>query len=356
MIAVSTPLRRRGLQRGEKTARARNQFPQAEFVLREISLEKSMWRRLLPTLNALSPKLSAVRPGLAFIDAELPAQLETFVREAHIHAGRAPWRTTALFAALTAVPGEVRTVTADGLEAFLDACPLGILHELGPECAAALDVDADMLAKLPLFGFTTLGSVRRLSRRHLQAQFGASGAALFDLLDSVRADSVLPDYRPPTEIRRRLRLEFDACEPCELLPQVRRLLLQAVDELGDLRCGLVTLELERSDGCVATAAKLLKEPTGDADILLGVLRALLPGLLDGQAVDVVVLRLGSLANARFVQERLLDRRVLVDAVAAPVLRRFPHGLKQAEIENPDAYLPEDGVRLRPWPLAVPARR
>lgn len=362
IVSASAALRRAGLRTEEHLERARALFPEGRFYPRDPALEEAMWEDLLLLLNSIAPHLKSLRPGWALLQ---PWDINAFKSlGASLHAGmgvaHAP--STAMIAALQAEPGGIVEVPERSTTEFLARSPVALLVDLG--------FAEETVERLTLFGLITVGAVEHLSRRHLQAQFGESeGGGLFRFLhpDTDVADRAIPLYQPPPVIKVSHRFEGPAEEPGEVAPLLRELIRQGSLQLGGLLVQRLTVRLHRDNPLQNSrhdndpsaererrASRVLKAPTAQPRAILTNAEILLRSLLSaGYSVSKIDLELGALVQPTVIQGDLFfNRNDLYEAVKQ-IHRRYPNVLFRAVIVDPDAYLPENAVRLESYPDIPP---
>ncbi len=268
-----------------------------------------------------------------------------------------------------------RVILPDDVKAFLADLPMSALLEL-PD-ALAIASFAEMMAALEASGIRTLGQVQRLSADALTRRFGVDGAALAVLADG-------HDMRPfcprVTESWIGARL---VCDPPLLAHQVmvalgplaeRLVLTLAQRELAACKLALV---VESETGKRLQVERRLAHAIGTTRAILDVVERLLTGLLaeanaigaasgvmpdvvlpeSGERYSTVRLRVGGLRPVTAEQRQLWTRgqqqagveRIERLQAALRALRGGKHAdaLLQAELDEPDAVLPEERYRIRP---------
>lgn len=356
IIAASESLRGRGLLIGESLDRARTLFSDASFHQHDPALEGAVWEDILYLLADISPRLRSLAPGWALLDPfDMPAllALNRTLRARIGVASRslAAPRFTAMLAALEAAPGGAVTVGPRDAKRFHDRT--SILH------LASFGFDGEIIERLRLFGLTSIGRLMPLTRRHLVVQFGSVGAALYDLLHPKGSEPPVPLFQPPPAISAEYDFELPAVEPAELLPVLDHLLMELTERLGLLHAQLLTLRLTGggAEG-IRSARRLLKVPTARRDHLRVVAQTILaeimrPGNPDGEPEPVETMRieLGGLVERSGMQGGLFEHRPAVYEAVKSIHRRFPGRLVRAVITDPDAYIPETGIRFEPYPTS-----
>lgn len=349
IIARTHDLRADGLRLGETLERAQSLFPHGNYYAHDPGLDGAIWEDVLYLIADIAPQLEAIAPGWALATPWDEAAFVELARTLGARVGFGPRRTVARIAALQAEPGGIRRVEAATTRAFLDRTTTRHLLELG--------VELEMIERLELFGLYTIGRVTRLERRHLDAQFGDPGVALYRLLHPEGEEPAVAMFQPPPSVAASFDFEYAASEPRDLLPVVDLLVDQTLERLGSLRAQLLTLRLhgEGEEG-VRLMRRVLKAPTARAAHLRVIAKRLLDDMLDGETIDAVTLELGGLVQPTATQGGLFaDRPAVYDSVRA-LHQRFPGRVFRAIIIDVDAYLPEEGVRMKPYPIQAEKRK
>jgi hypothetical protein len=343
IIARTHDLRADGLRIGETLERAQSLFPHGNYYKHDPALDGAIWEDVLYLIADVAPQLDALAPGVAVATPWDEAAFLELARTLEARVGFAPRRFVARIAALQAEPGGVRRVEAATTRPFLEKATVRHLRELG--------VELDLIERLELFGLYTVSRVMRLERRHLEAQIGGPGVELFRLLHPEGEEPAVPMFQPPPSVSATFDYDMAVSEPGELLPVLDLLVEQAIDQLRGLRAQLLTLRLhgEGEDG-VRLMRRVLKAPTARGAHLRVIARRILDEMLDGEAIDAITLELGGLVQPEASQGGLFaDRPAVYDSVRA-LHQRFPGRVFRAIIVDAEAYLPENGVRLEPYPV------
>jgi len=347
-VAACTPAARRaGLAAGDPAERAAEVAPGALVRMRDRPLEMAAWEDAVGRLNRLTPWLEDEGDGRAVLArADLPA-LAALAGEDGLAVGVAPARAHARVASLRAAAGAVVNVRPGGEAAFLRATLVSVLPAAGFE--------EEMPERLGLLGYDTLGAVAKLTRRHLEAQFGGEGRRLHEMLHPAE-DRPVALYRPPPALCATVAFEDGAIEPAVLLPAVDHAAAEAAGALRGLLARRVTVRLSvRGERRPRAAGRVLPEAAGDAGYLALQARGEALRLLDGAEVETVTVELGSLTPGAVVQGRLFRGRPDVYMAVRGVHRRFPGSIRRAIVTLYAAF-PEDTSRLEPYPEAIPTRR
>ena len=326
VVAASPLALDAGVRVGMTSRRAQGRLSSLLVVARDIHRETLAWDEVQRAFYGLTPQVEPATPGLLFahIDAKKAAPL---VRAWHGQGGAAVDRATAHLAALAASPGNLKIIKAGREAAFGDQTRLSLLEAAG--------VGAPTLQRLEWFGWVYVGALRVLSRRQLEEQVGADGAALFRFAQGPRCrDNTRPvsTYTPPDEICTSLGFEFPAREPCEWEGALDQLLQRLGTRLGTRSARTLEVRVETPIAPVC-ARRVLKEPVSDAGALRApALAALSEALSTLLPLPPVILRLEVRLGA---------------LVSAPTQESLFAGEKTARVESPK--------RLRAAPESMEAR-
>lgn len=323
-----------GIRCGDPVGRVKQLCPDAVVVTRSASAERAAWEEVVSSVYGNTPFLYAPRPGLLWADVQSLSSLVSLVASTGLRAGTASERNLALLAAAAAESGGcVQAHTAPRHESLKHIPVTALLN---------LDFAEDMVEKLTLFGLKHMDAVERLTERHLTAQFGGDGRRLSTILHEQVMEGP-PLYLPPPEIRIQHRFD-DACrEPGPLVELAELLAIEAAGRLGNLQCGMLTMEMTLSNGSVITATDILSTATCERRLLSVRARRLLSTMLNkDHYCEYLVVRLRSLSPAPGIQIPMFRQRPDSTAVARAVNRRYPGSIFRIKITDPGAYLPEQG--------------
>jgi hypothetical protein len=296
------------------------------------------------------PHLLSLRPGWALLE---PYDMTALGRTAATLGGAlgvGPRRFIAMLAALEAEAGGSVGVDERDVGSFLERTSVRRL--------AAFGIETETIERLELFGLLTLGRLSGLKRRQLQAQFGRSGSAIHDLLHPTVDDPSIPLFQPPPTLSATYDLEEPSVEPGDLLPVLEHLVHEVTLRLGGLRAHLLTLRLAgRGPGGGGLLRRVLKRPAAAIrPIRAAAVRLLEQMLAPDNPIDAMTVELGGLLRPEVVQESLFDERPLIYETVRLIHRRFPGRLLRATIIDPHSYIPEDGIRLEPYPEIPPEKK
>ncbi len=347
VLAFSKRLRTAGIVEGISSERAERLMPAGTLIRRrDAQLEEAAWEDVLNEINTYTPFMEPDRPGRAYFKPFGMEHVRALSVRMQAQVALAPHRSTAMLAAMRTASGNVVSVRAHHVRAFLDRFEIERLAEIRGFGAAG-DVPSfseDVIEQLPLFGFDTLGAALGLAHRHLKAQFGEDGDRLYWLLHPDDTES-MPLYQPPPAIRRAYEFDQPCSEPGEMLPALEFILKQAAAELKENGAQRVKVTLHDRLRPSIFACRVLPEPSSDPRRLFGTIKTLLGGLLDsGCRVQAVELELTSLRAARPAQQSLFFTRPAAAKAAEAVHRRYPDAIRRPAT-TPDAVFEEERSRL-----------
>lgn len=342
VIARSAGLRTAELTIGTPVARARALAPHAAVIERQPAVEQAVWQNLLTRCYELTPYLQSLRPGLVMADVRSSAGFRQLLHDVHGQGGTASTRTMALLGAFRAAPRTILDVATDDIARFLAAWPVDLLREL--------DIEGETIDKMKLFGMTTLGMLRMLTRRHLEAQFGNDGLRVHDVLATISTHVAVPMYTPPPTIDEDMHFDYPQREPGVIEPHMLLLLRTAYERLGRLRATTIEVRIrDRSKGLVIRTQRILKRPAETLSELNTAASTLLRTLLGPERYCASIgVTLKGLMPPRVDQLAMFAPAPTADDVASAVLRRYPDGVSRARVIADDAYLPEQRFVTERW--------
>jgi protein ImuB len=274
---------------------------------------RALWEDVLDALDAVSPLVDDVRPGLAFLDmrgidggahrwiARVRAALAAFALP--LRCGVAANKIAARAAAYATSDG----ICADGAESAL----------LAPLPVALLDLDDATRERLRLLGIERLGDLARLPHGPFVRRFGAAAAAWHALARGIDRTPFVPRGHA-VAIEAAMFGEGRADDEAQVLFALRVLLARIAADLERCgkRAGTLQLVVELEDGAARIFDVSLATPTAHERAMLDVVRAKLEGATFGSAIvglRVRALRLeeGGEAQALFVADDLDPERIAV---------------------------------------------
>ena len=213
VLHASAAAHRLGVTPGMRLSGARMRVEGLHVVQsREPEIEHA-WETLLRELYAVTPWLEEGRRGRLFLRLEA-REAQALAERYDTRVGVAGACELAELAALSARPGEGRTVAPGGEADFLARLPLRFLKGVG--------VSGKNLTRLHWLGLTTVGELARWNASQIRSYLGEEGNALLPYLHGPYRTRLRP-HRPPEVLQRSLAFEEPAREPHELLPALERL-------------------------------------------------------------------------------------------------------------------------------------
>ena len=224
---------------------------------------------------------------------------------------------------------------------------------------ARLQLDPRLRDPLERLGVRTVGALCDLPAAGVGARFGPAAAELHRLARGAGHDPLQPDQPPETIIATEV-LEEPESDAWRLLFLIKRLLHPLLARLADRlqAVAAVHLELWLADRATTRLCQTLRPaaPTGDAVLLLELVRLRLEGLELAAGVERVVLRLEEV-SAQAISDDLFARQRRRDpAAAARALARVRAELGDGAVVRAEltaAHLPEARVRWVPLTDAAP---
>ncbi|MGB8909517.1 MAG: hypothetical protein WCC84_12290 [Candidatus Cybelea sp.] len=321
-----------------------------EIADRDDGRGRALWEEMLDALDAVSPLVDDVRPGLAFLDMHgiaggVRAQIERtrnvlarFERVMRIGAG--PNKIAARAAAYVADA----TICEPGMERAL----------LAPLPLALLEIDPAVVERLRLLGIERLGDLARLPHGPFVRRFGASAAGWHELAHGIDRRSFVPRGHA-VAIEASIFGEGRATDEAQVFFALRMLLANVCADLD--RCGKragalhLAIELEDADACEFDL--LLALPTAHERTLFEMLRAKLEGTMFAAAI--VGLRLqarqleeGGEEQALFCADDLDPQRVAVTIARLEAAL----GATVARARTRDSHLLEERFVYEPFKLSA----
>ena len=336
-LSLSTDLAAAGATVGEKVERLRHRFPALRVVSRNRTTEAIAWERLLERLNRETPQIYAPEIGRCSCQIKSLAVVEQLARNLDLLVGAGPSKRTAELAAFTAWRGIVNLVDFENPDRWITRLSVQIL--------AHYRFTPAMIERLELLGLVTLGAVRRLSKRHLIAQWGSEGERLWRFLRR-RPDAGIPLYRPPLQIKSSHRFEVEVLEPYSWVPLLQRIILELTSELDNLTAAWVSVRLD--EGGLRSPeeyARLLPVPTSQAQVIERTVASLLMVRPEPIPFCVMTVSLGGIQNVERIQASLFDRRPEIVELISRLARRFPNVLMRVKGIREEEVLYEKRVDI-----------
>jgi protein ImuB len=304
---------------GEAGARAGQTVTQAVAASRarvavyDAAHGRALWDDVLDELDAVSPLVDDVRPGLAFLDMRgIDGSEDAWLLRARaaLLAFGLPFRlgvgANKICARAAAHAG------GDGI------CPPGGERALlAPLPIALLDVDDATRERLRLLGIERLGELARLPHGPFVRRFGAASAGWHALARGVDRTPFVPRGHT-VAIEAAMFGEGRADDEAQVIFALRVLLARVVADLERCgkRAGALSLDVELEDGTTHKIDVPLATPTAHERAMLDVMRAKLegttfPAAIVGLRVRAQRLEEGGEAQALFIAGDLDPQRIAV---------------------------------------------
>ena len=301
---------------------------------------------LLRTLEGLSPLVEPGDLGTAYVGAaglqgyedEL-AFGEALVRAVRdglglgASAGLAKGKSVARVAAVVSAPGEVTVVPAGKEQEFL--APLDI---------SLLPTSPETMRRLELYGLHTMADLAALPQGPVQAQFGTEGRRIWELAQGIDREPLRPRQREEL-LSERVGFVAPVTSIDALLVAGRQLLSRLHPRLRGRATRQMRLRAVLSDGRSWERAITFREPTGDREQMVFVLKSVLQSTPPPGPGEELALELSGLTQEPAKQAGLFAgkgrrQRQLVEAVRQLRARFGRTAIYQVVEVEPWSRLPE----------------
>ncbi|MFO0688757.1 MAG: DNA polymerase Y family protein [Myxococcota bacterium] len=309
-----------GVQPGQSLTQARAIRPGLEVRIASPVLERAARAALLDVALSLSPRAELVARSGGFFAAEGAVCVDaTGITALHENEGRfasvlharaeraglrgfvalASSRGIARLAARHLATSARRTTRPHEIETTRVLSPQKELAFLAPLPIDLLDPDDDVAESLSRFGLHTLRDLLGLSRRDLAARVGP---AILELVARARGEEIEPPLAEPRslELEEGIDLEWPLANLEPLAFVLRGLASRLTERLAlrALGCAELDLALRLESGARDERRIALASPTGDASVLLRLIRQALESRPPVAAVDGLVLTCRGVALRR----------------------------------------------------------
>ncbi len=346
---VSPHAHAHGIRPDQTLSEAIGRCPTVAVLEERTARYESTWQDIAGALELVAFTVELAEPGVAYVDVEelltcyhtveavIGALLQTAPAALEPRVGIGGSRFVALLAARRAAPGRGLVVGERGLNAFLDDQPVG-----------ALPVSPEMLRRLDVLGFRTLGELSTLRRSAVAAQFGPEGVRAWELAHGEDARPLRP--RPHEErMEERLHLEVPLTSRHALAAAWQQTLSRLVrrHSFRNRVARQLVLGAQTERGQQWTHAITCKEPLGELRALWSAAQpvienATMPGPLCELSVE-----LRDLAPAT-------GQQLALDGAKAALRGRLETQLRQLKVRY--GYCPVGRiVEMEPW-SRIPERR
>jgi len=338
VIAATADLREGGVLNGDYASRVCRQFPTTVIHLDDPAYEQGARELIMCELNRASPSVTLLHDN--FICVEVPT-LNLARRITDWLRCRSGWAATDLAACFAALAGQVKELTAvapGGEGEHIAAHPATSLLSFGFE--------QEIVERLGLFGYRTIGSLMKITRKQMHAQFGTAGIRLHTLLHG-EPSTTLPSWAPPPTIEISFQFDEPVQEPENWLPILSRLSAQSVGMLNGMKATFARIVLDETESGKPFRYTIpLKHPSADAKLIGSRAQRMLQNRRFPPFSRMIVV-LGGLVQQESLQFDLFETRNGLDKARRAILRRYPNGLLQFEEIDVNAPLPEDRWRYAP---------
>ncbi len=324
---------------------------------------RALWEEMLDELDAVSPLIEDVRPGLAFLDMHgAPGEAPAWIERTHALLARfgIPMRlgvgANKMVARAAAYVADGSVCRAGGERALLE--PLSL---------ALLEIDPKTIERLRLLGIDSLGDLARLPHGPFVRRFGKAAAHWHALARGIDSRPFEPRGHA-VAIEAAIFGEGRATDEAQVLFALRVLLARVCADLERCgkRAGALRLEIELEDADTQSMDVPLAMPTAHERTMFEMLRAKLAGTtfasgivglrvralrleeggeaqalfaaddLDPQKVAITIARLEavlgeSIARARTREAHVLEERFVYEPFAPPAKAMFAPAHPEGEL-------------------------
>lgn len=311
-------------------------------------IPRELWEEMLDALDAVSPLVDDIRPGLAFLDM-------------HGIAGSAPmWiaqaqRTLLRFGCALRTGVGTNKIAAWAVLHVADGslCEPGAERELlAPLPLSLLEIDPAIIERLRLLGIERLGDLAQLPHGPFVRRFGAAAASWHELARGIDRRPFVPRGHA-VAIEASIFGEGRAADETQVFFALRMLLARICDDLEHCgkRAGALRLAVELEDAEACTLDVPLATPTAHERTMFDMLRAKLEGMtfaaaIVGLRLQALQLEEGGEAQAFFCADDLDPQRVAV--TIARLEAALGTGIARAQTR--DAHLLEERFTYEPFEL------
>jgi protein ImuB len=310
------------------------------------------WEEMLDLLDAVSPLIDDVRPGLAFLDMHgIVGDPRAWIDQTRATLA-AFGSTRRLGAGSNKIAARAAAYVADG-----GICEPGAEGELlAPLPLKLLDIEPATIERLTLLGIERLGDLAALPHGPFVRRFGVKATHWHDLARGIDRRPFVPRARA-IAIEASIFGEGRAVDEAQVFFALRLLLARVCADLerGGKRAGALHLALELEDAQACTFDVPLATPTAHERTMFDIMRAKLEGAtFDSAVVGVCVqarrLEEGGEAQALFGADDFDPQRVAV------TIARLEAALGEDVVRatTREAHLLEERFTYQPFELPAKA--
>lgn len=311
-------------------------------------MPSELWEEMLDALDAVSPLVDDVRPGLAFLDMHgIAGSAPMWIAQTH--------RTLLRFGCALRTGVGANKITAWAVLHVADGsvCEPGAERELlAPLPLRLLEIDPATIERLRLLGIERLGDLARLPHGPFVRRFGASAASWHELARGIDRRPFVPRGHAVV-IEASIFGEGRAADETQVFFALRMLLARICDDLERCgkRAGTLRLEVELEDAEACTLHVPLATPTAHEGTIFDMLRAKLEGMtfaaaIVGLRLQALQLEEGGEVQALFCADDFDPQRVAI--TIARLEAALGTGIARAQTR--DAHLLEERFTYEPFEL------
>ncbi|MBV9718119.1 MAG: hypothetical protein JOZ77_02285 [Candidatus Eremiobacteraeota bacterium] len=313
---------------------------------------KQLWEEMLDALDAVSPLVDDVRPGLAFLDMHgIAGEPRGWIEQTRSALARFE-RAIRIGVASNKVTAQATAYVADGT-----ICKPGTEGALlAPLPLSVLEIEREIIERLKLLGIERLRDLARLPHGPFVRRFGAPAASWHELARGIDRRPFVP--RPHTiAIEASIFGEGRATDEAQVFFALRMLIVRICSDLQRCgkRAGALRLVVELEDADAADFDVPLATPTSHERTIFDMLRAKFEGATFDAAI--VGLRLQALQLEEGGEEQTLFCADDVDPhrVAVTIARlEAALGDRVARAQTREAHVLEDRFVYEPFKLSARA--
>jgi nucleotidyltransferase/DNA polymerase involved in DNA repair len=317
VLAVDERASDAGARAGQTVTQAVATAARARVAVYDASHGHAVWEEVLDALDAVSPLVDDVRPGLAFLDmrgiAGTTVEWMAQTRET-LSLFQLPVR---LGIGANQIAARAAAYVADGTVCEQDR----ERATLAPLPLTLLDLDSDTIERLRLLGIDRLGDLARLPHGPFVRRFGARATRWHALSRGIDATPFVPRGHA-VAIEAAMYGEGRADDEAQVIFALRMLLARIASDLERCgrRAGALQLDVELEDAQTQHFDVPLALPTAQERAMLDVVRAKLEGVtfpaaIVGLRVRAAALEEGGEAVALFAAGDDLDPQAIAVTIA-----------------------------------------
>lgn len=313
---------------------------------------RALWEEMLDALDAISPLVDDVRPGLAFLDMYgIGGNVTTWIAQTHTILAHFGF-SLRIGAGTNKIAARAAAYVADG-----NVCESGMECELlAPLPLVLLDVEPATVERLRLLGIERLGDLARLPHGPFVRRFGVAAAAWHELARGIDRRAFIPRGHA-VAIEASIFGEGRANDEAAVFFALRLLLARICADLGccGKRAGALHLAIELEDADTRGFNVPLALPTAHERTMFDMIRAKLEGArfdapIVGLRVQALQLEEGGEAQVLFPADDLDPQKIAVTVARLEAVL----GESIARARMREAHLLEERFAYEPF-LSHPER-